>query len=115
VHGGGLPCTLQEAVCPFAGSLQVKVLASSSRLPAIDQELIEQIQNTACGGWGNECHQQSKMFKAKLSKLLLVNNNYNSAMHAQGEQDVFLMRSMPHGDGCIEEQCRSTNSMRQRM
>jgi len=45
----------------------------------------------------------------------LVNNNYSSAMHAQGEQDVFLMRSMPHGDGYIEEQCRSTNSMRQRM
>jgi len=50
VHGGGLPCTLQEAVCPFPGNLQVKVLASSSRLPAIDQELIEQIQNAACGG-----------------------------------------------------------------
>ncbi len=50
VPGGGLPCTVKEAVCPCAGNLQVKVLASSSRLLAFDQKLVEQIQDTACGG-----------------------------------------------------------------
>ena len=50
VPGDGLPCTVKEALRPFAGSLQVQVLASSSRLVAFDQELDEQIQDTACGG-----------------------------------------------------------------
>lgn len=43
VPGSGLPCALKEAVVSFAGNLQVQVLASSSRLLAFQQGLIEQI------------------------------------------------------------------------